>query len=173
MKLATLSYAVIACAALLASPARAAEPTGVRSFLVKLYAHYPHRRGAPVFDATGRSAPEVFDPALVTLIHDSSRLTPEGDAPPLDGDPICDCQDSEGLSARIGAIRATGQSAASARVDIIFAAVKPAELRHLDFDLVQSHGQWRVHDIHSKDMPSLRAFLIQANREAVAAAKKH
>jgi hypothetical protein len=170
MKLATLSCAAMACAAVLASPVGAAEPAGARSFLVKLYAHYPHRRGAPVFDAAGRSAPAVFDPSLVGLIRDSARLTREGDAPPLDGDPVCDCQDSDGLSAMIGAIRATGPSAASARVDLKFAG---GEGNRLDFDLVQARGQWRVHDIHSKDMPSLRAFLVQANREAVAEKNKH
>jgi hypothetical protein len=170
MKLATLSYAAMACVALLAVPAGAAEPAGARSFLVKLYAHYPHRRGAPVFDATGRSAPLVFDVSLVTLIRDSNRLTPEGDAPPLDGDPICDCQDSDGMSARIGAIRASGASAASARVDLKFAG---GEGNRLDLDLVQSRGHWLVHDIHSKDMPSLRGFLIQANREATAEKRKH
>jgi len=169
----TMSYAAIGCAALLATSAGAAEPAGARSFLTGLYSHYPHRQGKPVFDAAGRSAPQVFDPALATLIRDSERLTPEGDAPPLDGDPICDCQDSEGMKSRIGAIRATGASSAGARVEIIFAAVKPPEIRRLDFDLVQSRGQWRVHDIHSKDMPSLRAFLIQANREALAEKKKH
>jgi hypothetical protein len=172
MRLAKLSLA-IACAAILASPIAAAEPAGARSFLARLYSHYPHREGGPIFDAAGRSAPQVFDPALVALIRDSDRLTPEGDAPPLDGDPICDCQDAEGMRAKIGAIRATGRTSATARVDITFAAVKPPEVRRLNFDLVQSRGQWRVHDIHSKDMPSLRAFLIQANREAVAAAKKH
>jgi hypothetical protein len=164
-----LSLAAAVSAALLVSPAGAAEPAGARSFLVKLYAHYPHRHGTPVFDAAGKSAPLVFDPSLVTLIRDSERLTPQGDAPPLDGDPVCDCQDSDGMSTGIGAIRATGASAASARVDLKFAG---GEGNRLDLDLVQSRGQWRVHDIHSKDMPSLRAFLIQANREA-AAEKKH
>jgi hypothetical protein len=171
MKL-TLSLAAAVSAALLAIPASAVEPAGAQSFLTGLYSHYPYRRGAPIFDAAGRSAPQVFDPALVTLIRDSERLTPDGDAPPLDGDPICDCQDSAGMKSRIGAVRATGRATASGRVDITFAAVKPPEVRRLDFDLVQSRGQWRVHDIHSKDMPSLRAFLIQANREAAAAAKK-
>src|SRR4051812_10365781 len=133
MKLVTLASAAMACAALLATAAGAAEPAGARSFLTGLYSHYPHRQRKPVFDAAGRSAPQVFDPPLVTLIRDSERLTPEGDAPPLDGDPICDCQDSDGMKARIGPIRATGRSAASARVDITFAAVKPPAVRRLDF----------------------------------------
>ena len=173
MKLATLGMTAIGCAALLATSASAAEPVGARTFLARLYSHYPHRAGTPAFDATGKSAPQVFDPSLATLIRDSDRLTPEGDAPPLDGDPICDCQDADGMRAKIGTIRATGPASATAQVEITFAAAKPPEVRRLAFDLVQSHGQWRVHDIHSKDMPSLRAFLAQANREAVAAARKH
>jgi hypothetical protein len=160
----------VTLAAVLALPVAAAEPVGARAFLAGLYSHYPHRHGQPVFDAAGTSARLVFDPPLVQLIRDSERLTPEGDVPPLDGDPICDCQDSAGLKARIGAIRATGPSTATAPVDLTFAG---GEGNRLDFDLVRSRGQWRVHDVHSKDMPSLRAYLIQANRDALADKKKH
>jgi hypothetical protein len=169
MKRTILACAAIAGAAMLAPSARAAEPAGARSFLVKLYAHYPQRRGAPAFDPAGRSAAAVLDPPLVALIRDNVRLTPKGDAPALDGDPICDCQDDQGMSVRIGPIRATGGSTASAPVAIKFAAADPPAASHLDLDLVLAGGQWRVHDVHSKDLPSLRAYLIQSNREAAAA----
>lgn len=167
-----LSLAVTAGAVILASSAQAAEPAGARAFLTKLYAHYPHRAGSPAFDALGRQAPRVFDPSLIALMRDNERLTPSDEVGALDGDPICDCQDSEGMKAKIGAIRATGQSAATARVDIVFAVATPPDTRQLDLDLVRSRGQWRIRDIHSKDQPSLRAYLIQANREAAAAKKK-
>jgi hypothetical protein len=46
------------------------------------------------------------------------------------------------------------------------------ESNRLDCNLVQARGQWRVHDIHGKDMPRLGASLIQTSREAAAAACK-
>lgn len=157
---------------MLVSPALSAEPAGARIFLTRLYAHYPHRAGTPAFDALGRQAPLVFDSSFIALMRENDRLTPSDEVGALDGDPICDCQDSEGMKAKIGAIRATGVAAASARIDIVFAAALPPDTRRLDLDLVQSGGQWRIRDIHSKDQPSLRAYLIQSNREAAAAKKK-
>ena len=68
MKPATLGLAAIACAALLATSASAAEPVGARNFLAKLYSHYPHRQGTPAFDALGRQAPQVFDASLIALM---------------------------------------------------------------------------------------------------------
>ena len=168
----TLSLAAMAGVAILASPVLAAEPAGARTFLTKLYAHYPYRAGRPAFDALGRQAPQVFDPTLIALVRENERLTPKDEVGALNGDPICDCQDSEGMSARIGTIRTMGRSTAMARVDITFAVATPPDTRQLDLDLVQSRGQWRIRDIHSKDQPSLRAYLLHANREAAAAAKK-
>jgi len=35
-------------------------------------------------------------------------------------------------------------------------------------DLVLVGGVWRIHDIHTKDTPSLRAYLTDANRALMA-----
>jgi hypothetical protein len=39
------------------------------------------------------------------------------------------------------------------------------KIEHIKVNLRLQSGQWRVHDIGSGDMPSLRAFLTKANRE--------
>jgi hypothetical protein len=151
-----------------ASPARADEPAGARDFVARLYAHYPHKAHAPPFEPIGRSAAAVFDPAMVALLREMDRVTPKGDAPALDGDPLCDCQDDQGMTVRIGPVSRAGPASASAVVRIAFAGAPASDARQLKLDLVSLRGQWRVHDVLSKDMPSLRAYLIKANAEAKA-----
>jgi hypothetical protein len=156
---------MMACAVILGSPGRAADLVGAKTFLVQLYAHYPARNGARPFDPTGRSAASVFDPSFVTLLREDARLTPPGDVGAIDWDPICGCQDDEGMTVRIGAIRPVGPSQATALVDVRFPGTQPT---HIGLDLIVDHGQWRIHDIRTKDVPSLRADLIQSNRTAAA-----
>lgn len=163
----TAFLAVALAIAGLASAGRAAPPApgGAGAFLHRIYSHYPHRPGASAFDPVGRSAPAVFDPSMVALIRENLRLTPKGDAPDLDGDPLCDCQDDAGMKVRIGAISLTDPGRATASVDLDLSG----EHRHLGFDLTRVGSQWRVHDIHTRDTPSLRAYLVKSN----AALKAH
>ena len=177
MKAATLLSALAVLAATLpspgqsntpVSPARADEPAGARDFLTRLFAHYPHKAGAPPFEPAGRSAAGVFDPSMVALLREMDRVTPKGDAPALDGDPLCDCQDDQGMTVRIGPVYRAGPASAGAVVRIAFAGAPSSDARQLKLNLVNLRGQWRVHDILSKDMPSLRAYLIKANAEAKA-----
>jgi hypothetical protein len=169
MKSAPFACAVMACAVVLGSPARAADVAGARIFLTRLYARYPARSGARPFDPLGQSAAAVFDPSFVALLREDARLTPAGDVGAIDWDPICGCQDDEGMTARIGAIRPAGAAAATALVDVRFPGVKTAD--RIELDLIVDRGQWRIHDIRTRDVPSLRADLIKSNRAA--AARRH
>ena len=146
------------------SPSHAADLNSARVFVTQLYSHYPQREGGPEFDPVGRSAGAVFDPNLVALIRKDARRTPPGDVGAIDGDPICDCQDDGGLSVTINAIRSTGPSHAAAFVDLRFGEASPPETSRLELDLVVVQGQWRVHDIRTKDTPSFRAYLIRSMR---------
>jgi hypothetical protein len=161
MKPASLASAILACALLAAFAAHAADLAGARAFLVRLYAHYPLKEGA-AFEPTGRSAPSVFDPALVALFREDVRLTPPGDVGAIDSDPICDCQDDDGMSVRIEPVRATGAGRATARVDLRFGEASPPETSRLDIDLIAVGDGWRIHDIRSKTMPSLGAYLTRS-----------
>ena len=169
MKSAPLVYAMVACAVILGSPARAADLAGAKTFLAQLYAHYPARSGAKPFDPLGRSAASIFDPSFVALLREDARLTPAGDIGAIDWDPICGCQDDEGMKTRIGTIRPVGPSAATALVDVRFPGVATPD--RIELDLIVDHGQWRIRDVRTKDVPSLRADLIKSNRAA--AAKGH
>jgi len=145
-----------------ASPVSAAEFANPRTFLVWVFSHYP-QSDASHFDPIGHSSGEVFDPPMIALMRENDRLTPKGDVGALDGDPICDCQDDSGLIVRHMTVTPKDNLGATADVDIAFAGGDKSTLR---FDLVRLGGRWRIHDIHTKGTPSLRAYLIEANRTA-------
>jgi hypothetical protein len=166
MKPAALALTVLVLALTTVAPARAADVQAARAFLERLYAHYRPATGAWAFDPTGTNAADVFDPSMIAFFRENARLTPKGDEGAIEGDPICDCQDSGGMRSRILAFWLVAPDTAMADVDLIFSAASPPEVRRLTITLVTIHGQWRIYDISSKDMPSFRAYLIKANREA-------
>ena len=118
------------------------------------------------FDTLGPAMPMIFQPSLIGLIKEDQRLA-DGDVGALDGDPICDCQDSADMTFTIKSVRASGPARASAIV-VRRAPGGATELENITLDLAQSGGHWRVWDVHTKDTPSLRAMLIKSNREAAA-----
>ncbi len=127
------------------------------AFVRRLYRAYEHN-GSP--DYLGRQMRQVFSPRLIELIRRDQRLTPKGDAPELDGDPICGCQDSAGLRDVRVSVADAGPGRAQARVRYRFDD-GPSEKT---VDLVTVQGRWRVDDVHSRDMPSLVRFLENAHR---------
>jgi hypothetical protein len=120
-------------------------------FVAGLYGAY-HGDGP---DYLGRQANAVFSPRLLALIRRDRARTPRGDAPSLEGDPICDCQDFEGLKLTDLKVAAAGAGRAVAAVRVRNAGATQT----LKLDLVSAAGAWRVDDVHSADTPSLAAFL--------------
>ena len=87
---------VAAGLALLVLPAsaHAQNATGARAFVDGLYQAY--QAGDP--DYLWNGADGAFSPRLLSLIRKDQADAPEGETGLLDWDPICDCQDSQGLS---------------------------------------------------------------------------
>jgi hypothetical protein len=130
---------------------------GAQSFVRELYRPYAWHGQGP--DYLGAEAGKVFSPRLLELIKRDQRLTPDGDVPALDGDPLCDCQDPGGFHALHVEVSAAGAGRATAHVSFRL----DTEPRALTLDLVSVHGQWRIDDVHDKDTPSLARFLIRAH----------
>jgi hypothetical protein len=141
--------------------AQAQSLDAARAFTQHLYSAY--RGGHP--DPLGRDAGRTFAPPLLALIHRDRATTPAGDVGILDGDPICDCQDSGGIRLTHLAIEAAGKGRAVANVTLRF----PSETRSLKLDLVAWRGQWRVADVHTRDTPSLVRLLQDGLRAAATA----
>jgi hypothetical protein len=129
------------------------------AFVHSLYQRY--LRG-PNPDYLGADGARVFSPRLLALIRRDARVTPAGDVPSLDGDPICDCQDPGGLHGLQVRVAGAGPGRAVAKVSFRFFKFD-TEMRALTFDLVAVRGRWLVDDIHSKDTPSLVRLLLAAH----------
>lgn len=139
---------------LLASPAAAQDLVQAKAFVTGLYAAYGKEPGP---DYIGRQAKQVWSPAMLKLLQREAESTPEDEVGALDGDPICNCQDYDAISADV---RVTGTGPTSARADVFLFNLGRRQL--VSLDLVLIGRRWRVDDVHSQSMPSLVALLNEA-----------
>jgi hypothetical protein len=162
-RLIVTAAAVLAIAApAMGAPAAQGSP---RAFVAWIYSHYPAPEHS-AFDPMGRSAAQVFDPPMVALLREDSRLA-GGEVGAIDADLFCQCQDDAGLKAHVDDVRTTGPAAASAVVALAYPGdAQAGPPSRITLSLVLLNGRWRVHDIASADTPSLRSMLIHANAEA-------
>jgi hypothetical protein len=147
-------YALAALLALTPAVALAQDAASAGRFVRGLYSAY-HGSGP---DYLGGQAKDVFAPPLLKLIRRDAAQTPPGDVPALDGDPICDCQDFDGIRDVDARIIGGAGGRASATVQF-WISNDPRTVR---LDLVAVHGHWRVSDVHTAETPSLIAFLRQS-----------
>ena len=143
---------------LLLLAAAAAQPADTpRGFMERLYANYRHSDYSPF------THPErVFAPALLAAIKEDSRLA-HGEVGYLDGDPICQCQDSSGMHPLLAKVTQKGREKADVAVSIRWPHDKPTAAH---FSLVRTKAGWRIADVSSADEPSLRRAIERSNREA-------
>jgi hypothetical protein len=152
------------CALLLLAPTGLAQDLpAARVFVQHLYSSYAHPPSQADPDTTGKLAPSTFSPSLLQLIRRDRARTPRGDASALDGDPICDCQDFEGLRLTTLTVTAVDATHASASVTFQVFADDPKSVRSLRLNLLYTPQGWRIDDIASADTPSLRKFLQQSH----------
>ncbi len=139
---------------LLASASLAAETP--RAFIERIYAHYRNEHYSP-FD----HPEQVFAPRLKAAIKDDEQLA-HGEVGFLDGDPVCDCQDTGGMHSRIVSVARSG---ATATAHVLVTWEGTADRRDIKLELVQTPSGWRVADIGTSNDPSLLRALQKSNRE--------
>jgi hypothetical protein len=145
----------VACLTLAgASAAQAAEPTAASAelFLRGLYAKYvPNGKPTPFIYPDARTIADSGMMALLKQDQDKSK----GEVGAMDGDPICQCQDWEVL--KVTSLHVTMQGANAASADV--AISDSGEVQKIHYALVWVKGGWRIHDIGTKDEPSLVTYL--------------
>ena len=139
-------------ALLLATSQPAESPA---SFIRRIYAGYS-RKGYNPLATPGK----FFSPTLTAAIAKDSA---GGEVGYLDGDPLCDCQDYDRVSARILSIKQPSARSANARVHV---TLGPRESRDLRLSLVLTPSGWRIADVVGTDGHSLLRELQAANRAA-------
>jgi hypothetical protein len=152
-----------ALATLSTVPARADAAADAKGFVEAVFARYVD--GASITEEWNM---EPYDGAMRALMKEDERLTPEGEVGVLDWDPICQCQDFSKLRATV-TVRLTAPTTGVATVAFKDIGWQDQTMRHATFDLVKENGEWRIHDIHSKDFDtpnhSMRARFVEANAE--------
>lgn len=139
-------------AALLAQAPPAETP---RDFVTRIYAGYRD----PAFNPLDR--PErLFAPPLVAAIREDARLSGD-EVGWLDGDPLCQCQDHEGLEPIVREVRRTAARTALADILLRFPGHGDRDVR---LRLVRTAQGWRVADVATADDPSLLQDLQRSNR---------
>jgi len=125
------------------------------SYMERLYGNYHDPSFNPL------THPQLyFTPRLVTALKEDSRLA-HGEAGYLDGDPVCQCQDTAGLHAAITGVTQEASDKAEVRVSIGFAGY---DSRPATFRLIMTKAGWRIDDVSSADDPSLLRSIEASNR---------
>jgi hypothetical protein len=144
---------LLALALAAAAPAPGEETP--RAFVERVYAGYRSHDFSPF------KLPERwFAPALLAAIEEDARLA-QGEVGYLDGDPICQCQDAEGVKATVTNVKVQGRDHARVRVAIALAGYR----RGAALALVRTRAGWRIADISSAEGPSLLRALEASNRK--------
>ena len=128
-----------------------------RQFVTRAFAGYRSASFNPL------DKPERwFAPRLIAAIRDDAKLA-HGEVGYLDGDPICQCQDPDGMRPSVVRAALHGRDQATVKVSIGWPHDKP---RPATFSLVRTTAGWRIADVSSADEPSLLKALDKANAEA-------
>ena len=117
-----LVAAWIVSAAMSTRLACAQDADGAKRFVESLYRQYDHH--GPGVDFSGAKGRNVFDASLNALMDADAKAVGPNEVGVLDGDPICGCQDWEGIWDLQIALQMLGESRAKAAVSFALFAPK-------------------------------------------------
>lgn len=98
----------------------------------------------------------VYSKALRTLIKKDQTSAGAGEVGRLDFEPLCNCQDTGAIQG-VTIADADGKPSQWLTLQIAWQDHSPTTPILLHF--IQEDGQWRVDEVISSDIPSLRTFL--------------
>ncbi|MFZ1013927.1 MAG: DUF3828 domain-containing protein [Terracidiphilus sp.] len=129
-------------------PARAQGADAAKQFLVSIYQHYGHHGKG--IDLSGPRARSYFDESLIALLDADAKAAGPGEVGVLDGDPICSCQDWDGIYDLKIAVQIGSDGRAHAGVSFALLLRRQGldrDARALEIALVSQKGQWRIDNI--------------------------
>jgi hypothetical protein len=155
------------------APAGAQDAASAKAFLESAYQLY--RNGGKGIDFTGPRASQYFHSSLLTLIHADIKANGPDNVPAIDYDPICGCQDWDGIWDLN--VEVTAESAQKAEANLSFSLRNPKfhdkdELRRLKITLVAEHSGWRIYDIVDESDPKMVFSMRKQLEDDLAAIRK-
>jgi hypothetical protein len=140
---------------LLQRQARAQGAASAEDFVRSVYKRY---ETTPDFSPLApKVAPHLFSPGLLQLILRDERSTPKGYEGKLDYDPVCACQDADGLHIAQDQVILSTVGKATARMTLRFR--RSTDSREVRLHLIWLPQGWRIDDIETRETPSLRRLL--------------
>jgi hypothetical protein len=145
-------FLLCACAAI--PLAHAQDASSAKQFVESVYKRYEKDGIGVPFG--GPYAHRFYHSSLLALMRADEKAVGPGEVGVLDGDPICGCQDRDGIWDRKIDLRLEAPDRAIA--DVAFALGPPThrskdDLRHLTITLAPENGQWRIWDIRDESDP--------------------
>jgi hypothetical protein len=130
---------------------RAQDADSAKHFLESAYRRYNNHGSG--LDFTGPVGKQYFHSSLIALIRADEKAAGPDMAGALDGDPLCGCQDWDGIYDLRIAIHP--QDSAHAQADVSFSLFKsdPQSRRSLVIDLIAVDTMWRIYNITDKSDP--------------------
>ena len=157
----------------LAQPLRAqGNVDSARRFVESIYRLYDLR--GPGVDLTGRRAAQTFDTSLVTLMREDQKVIADGEVGVLDGDPICGCQDWDGIFDLKVKIRPINSERAEASVSFaLFNQAAAHDYRSITLTLSHKGEKWRVYDVVDRSNPKEPFALRKELQKEIASIMQH
>lgn len=144
------------------------DADAAKAFLASVYKHYG--AGGIGVDSVGPDAPRYFHTSLVALLRaDQKAASPDVGA--IDADPVCACQDWNGIWNLAIDVKIDAPDRATAKVSFYLADPKdnPKDsLRKLDITLAAENGAWRIYDIADQTDPTAPFALRKALKDDIA-----
>ena len=143
-----------------AAAATGPDADAAKAFLDGLYVHYKSNSTSSKWAPMDTNVREVFDADLAKLLAADTKAL-KGEVGDIDSDWLCDCQDWGSLTAAV-TITSASPTEAKAVATMKDSQVSDDGVQRRDtFDLVKTPAGWRIHDMGTRDEPSLRDVLTK------------
>lgn len=175
MLIKTLCAGVLSVASVFPScQIRAQDAASAKAFLENIYRHYQNGGEGIAFD--GLNASLYFHSSLVALEKADVKATGPGYASAIDWDPVCGCQDWDGIWDL--KIEVHIESSQRAEANVSFALSDPKNnptdaTRKLEITLMSEHGEWRIYDILDKSDPKSTSSVRKLIEDDLASLRSH
>lgn len=161
-------------AVLLCVSSHAQDAASAKAFLVNVYSHY--EKGGQGIELDGPQSSRYFHSSLIALEKADVKANGPDNVPAMDADPICGCQDWEGIWNLAIDVRivSTQRALANVSFDLFNPKNRPAgESSKLQFTLVKENGGWRIWDILDESDPKDEVAVRKLLRDDLASLRRN
>lgn len=141
-----MKSALLFCVMVPACSAQSQDAASAKTFLQSIYARYS--KNGPGVKIAGPRAARYLHSSLIALLREDAKAAGPGEVGVLDGDPLCSCQDWEGIFGLQIDVHEPKADRVEASVSFaLLKDAKPQDKRSLVITLAEEKSAWRVWDV--------------------------